>query len=148
MPKPRRPITIGGRVVDGVLHLDSRNLFDAALKHADWQRRVVVTIAPEEKKRSLRANAYYRGVVLRMIADELGYEPDDLHECLLLKFSSKTVADPETGEEVRITQRSRTKTVDEFSAFLERVMLWAAEKLGMTFPEPRRDEEWREERAA
>ena len=45
MPKPKPPLVFSGRVRDGVLHLDKRALFTAALKA--WDGRVTVTVAPE-----------------------------------------------------------------------------------------------------
>jgi hypothetical protein len=146
MPKPKRPLTLGGRVVGGVLHLDSRNLFDAALK--SWDGRVTVTIAPEEERRRARANRYMWGCVLKLMAEESGHSVDDLHELMKLRHNSKLVVDPLTGEETKIGQSTAKLTIPEFSVYLERVMLDGAEWLGITFPQPRRDEEWRQDRAA
>jgi hypothetical protein len=146
MSKPRTPLTVSGRVVDGVLHLDSRKFMDAALR--SWGGRVTVTIAPEEERRRNRANRYYHGVVLKMMAEESGHSADDLHELMKLRHNSKIVVDPLTGEETKIGQSTAKLTIPEFSIYLERVMLDGAEWLGIAFPEPRRDEEWRERTAA
>ena len=60
MPKPKPPLVFSGRVREGVLHLDKRALFTAALKA--WDGRVTVTVAPEvSKRRRERANRYYHG---------------------------------------------------------------------------------------
>jgi hypothetical protein len=68
---------------------------------------------------------------------------DDLHELMKLRHNSKLVVDPLTGEETKIGQSTAKLTIPEFSVYLERVMLDGAEWLGITFPQPRRDEEWR-----
>jgi hypothetical protein len=151
MPKPKRPLTLGGRVVDGVLHLDSRNLFDAALKHADWQRRVVVTIQPEEQKRSSRANAFLWAVVYGQVIvpalRDAGYRDmtaERVHELMKDRHLSEVVISPLTGEEKRVPRSTTTLTPEEFGEFLERTMCDFAELLGCSFPEPRKHEDWRQ----
>jgi hypothetical protein len=52
--------------------------------------------------------------------------------------------DPGTGEEVRIGLTTTTLTVPQFSDFIEHVMLDGAEWCGISWPEPRKSEEWRE----
>jgi hypothetical protein len=134
--RPRNPLVLGGRVGDGgILHLDNRAQLDRALKHPSWQRRVTITIAPEEERRRQRANKYYWGVVLKMMAEECGH-------------NSKLVVEPLTGEEVKIAQSTAKLTIPEFSVYLERVMLDGSEWLGIVFPEPSKHEEWRQDRAA
>jgi hypothetical protein len=147
--KPRNPLVLAGRVVDGgILHLDNRAQLDRALKHPSWQRRVTITIAPEEERRRQRANKYYWGVVLKMMAEECGHTADDLHELMKLRHNSKLVVEPLTGEEVKIAQSTAKLTIPEFSVYLERVMLDGSEWLGIVFPEPSKHEEWRQDRAA
>jgi hypothetical protein len=150
MRKPK-PLVYGGRVtLDGdmqvpTLHIDSPLLYRAALKHL--QGRVTITIAPEEQKRSLRANAFYHGVILKMMSEESGHLPDELHELMKLRHLSATVVDPITGEERKYGRSTATLTIEEFSVYLERVMLDGAEWLGLSFPPPRKHEEYRQEAA-
>lgn len=146
MSKPRTPLTVSGRVSEGVLHLDNRKMLDAALKA--WDGRVMVTIAPEEDRRRNRANRFYWGVVLKLMAEESGHSVDDLHELGKLRHNSKIVVDPLTGEETKIGQSTAKLSIPDFSVYLERVMLDGAEWLGITFPEPRKSEDWREQAAA
>lgn len=141
---PRTPLVLSGRIRDGALHLDAPRFFKAALPK--WEgTRVTVTVAPEVERRRERANRYYRGVVLKMMADESGHTADELHELMKLRHLPAKVVDPITGDE-RTYGRSTTKlTVAEFSLFLEAAMLDGAEWLGLTFPQPRREDEWRED---
>jgi hypothetical protein len=141
MPKPRKPIVAGGYVEAGKVVWDNPRLVTAALK--SWTGRVTVTIAPEVQQRSVRANAYYHGVVLALIAEETGHTADELHEHFKQRFLPVTAVDPLTGEERTYGKSTRTLTVQEFSDYLENVMFFAAEKLGITFPPPRPHEDYR-----
>jgi len=101
-------------------------------------------LRPFEETRRGRANRYYRGVVLRLIAEESGHSADDLHEYFKLRHNSKTVADPATGEELKLAVSTAKLTIQAFSDYLNAVMLDGAEMLGIVFPEPRESEDWRE----
>lgn len=141
MSRAKKPVTFNATVIDGVVHFVSRDVFDAVMKH--WSGSVTVTIAPMLPTRRLRANAYYWGVVLTLMADESGYTPEDLHELMVLRHHSKIVTDPRTGEEVRIPVTTTKDTVEQFSAYIERVMVDGAELFGIVFPEPRPSEDYR-----
>lgn len=157
MPKPK-PLVYGGRVtLDGdmqvaTLHIDSPLMYRAALKHLEG--RVTVTIAPEEQKRSTRANSYLWGVVYRdgvAALREAGYSTltaDQLHELMKDRHNADVILDPFTGEEKRVVKSTAGLPVEEFGIFIEKVMVDLATLCGISFPEPRKHEEWREGRAA
>ena len=142
MTKPKPPLVFSGRVRDGVLHLDKRALFDAALKA--WNGRVTVTVAPEVERRRERANRYYHGVVLKLMAEESGHTADELHELMKLRHLSASLVDPITGEERRYGKSTAVLSIAGFAQYLEHVMLDGAEWLGISFPPPRRNEEYRQ----
>ena len=143
MPKPRTPLVLSGRVADGEIHIDAPKFLKAALPK--WEGvRITITIAPEVERRRERANKYYWAVVLKLMAEESGHTADDLHELMKLRHHSKVIAHPVTGEEVRIGQSTTTLSIADFSVYLEKVMLDGAEWLGLTFPPPRHDDDWRD----
>jgi hypothetical protein len=154
MAKPRRPLVLGGRVVDGVLHLDNRQQFEAAVKHADWQRRVTVTVEPEEQVRSQRANRYLFGVIYRdaVIAfherGDLNMSKLRLHAIMKEHHNWEDIIDPFTGEIMRRGADTKGLPVEAFGVFIEKVMQELSEYLGIVFDEPRRHEDWREKAAA
>jgi hypothetical protein len=147
----KRPLVLGGRVVDGAVHFDNRKMLDAALK--SWSGRVVVTIGPEQQRRSLKANSYLWGVVYRdavVALREAGYTTltsDQLHELMKDRHNAEVVLDPFSGEERRVVKSTRDLPVEDFGIFIERVMVDLAELCGISFPEPRKHEEWRERAA-
>ncbi len=125
------------------LHLDSPVYFKKALAH--FRGRVKVTLEPEIERRRARANRYYWGVVLKMMAEETGHTPDQIHEFMKIRHNSSkaTITDPLTGEEVLLPQSTAKLSIADFSVYLERVMLFAAEWLGIVFPDPTPAEDWR-----
>ena len=149
MAKSRKPIVAGGEAIDGKVVFDFPKVVSAALK--TWTGRIVVTIAPEEQRRSVRANAYLWGVIYRdavAALKEAGYSSltaDQLHEILKDKHNAEVVIDPFTGEERRVVKSTRDLTVEEFGVFIEHSMVDLAELCGISFPEPRKHEDWREE---
>ena len=85
---------------------------------------------------SSQQNRYYRGVVVKMIADELGYlRPDDVHEALKLEFL-RVEADPEHGKPFAYGRSTTTLKTDEFEDYLERIRIWAASFCGLIIPKP------------
>lgn len=83
------------------------------------------------KNRSLNQNNYYHGVVVKMIADELGYEnPNDVHmelRRLFLKVSDKPLLK---------TRSTTTLTTSEMEDYLAKIRIWALSELNITIPLP------------
>ena len=124
-----------------------------------------VSVEEAKSKRSNDANAYYWGVVVEMISEATGYEPEEIHEYLCGarwgwkdKRVPKTPRNPEGVESVPV----RTTTTDkdgkrsvlaimQFQEFVEFARRFAAVKLNLMIPDP--DKAWklhqeREEAAA
>ncbi len=99
-------------------------------KHAGHE--VDVVFKRHREKRSDRANRYYFGVVIPLIADYCGYERDEMHEALAMKFL-RIEDDPITGT----PRRQRTPKTDskEFAEYVDRCRRFATE-LGVYVPDP------------
>ena len=111
-----------------------------------------LTVEREAATRSLEANAYYWGVVVKALADHTGYTADETHEVLKIKFLPKDVAlrtgMGEVVAEFVIGGSTRTLTVGEFFDYVERIRQWAFEALDVDIPPA--DPTWRlqDERSA
>lgn len=70
------------------------------------------------------------------IEQETGQPQVDVHDYYCLKFLSRDIADPATGEAVRIGGHTSTLTTEAFTDFLNRVQADAATELGITLPTP------------
>lgn len=99
-------------------------------------RAVWVTVSRQQHLRSLPANRYYWGVVVETVAAYIGETREDTHA--LLKARHLPARSLETIEGIVIDDvppTTRNLTIEEFSAYVERVKVWAAQFLGLHIPE-------------
>lgn len=93
-------------------------------------KRIDVTIRKERSQRSTNQNNYYFGVVCKVLGDYFGYEVDDMHEALKLKFLQVGPCDVPT---IKSTTKLNTS---EFEDYLERIRRWAATEYSVVVPLP------------
>lgn len=107
-----------------------------------------VEIAVEQPAvtRSARANAYYWGKVIEAIAESTHNDPDDVHESMKLLHLPKAVClrtgNGEVVAEFVIGGSTTLLTSTQFFDYVERIRMWAFEKLDCDIPPP--DPEWRQ----
>lgn len=96
------------------------------LKPGDY----VIEVKRNRPIRSLAHNKYYFAI-LKLIATETGNDVDRLHEIAKKKFNGEMVQLPKSGMEMvgRSTSELDSK---EFSAYINRVKLWANDEFGIT----------------
>lgn len=138
----REPLIATGEIKSGKFEWTTAFKFVQAALTRWPDGRLDITFAQREDTRSARANRYMWGVVLRMMAAESGVPAEEMHELMKLRHNFTTVIDP-NGEEVKVGQSTSKLTVSEFTDYLERVMLDGSEWLGIIFPEPRHEDNWR-----
>ena len=150
MAKPK-PVLRSVRIEAGKLLLSdgtergealARRLLAGAYKHLP-DGPYEMELRPFAETRRAKANAFLWAVVYKLIAEASGYTPDELHEIFKVRHNSKLVADPATGEEMRIGLTTTKLTIEQFSVYLEACMVDGAEWWGVSFPEPRESEDWR-----
>ena len=75
--------------------------------------------------RSNPQNKYYFGVIVDMISQETGNEPEETHELLKLKF-------------LKTMGKQNTTQLDtrEFNLYIEKIQRWASITLNMVIPDP------------
>lgn len=100
-------------------------------------------LRPFEETRRARANAYLWAVPYKLIAAESGYSADEVHELMKIRHNSTRIVDPSTGEEIRVGQSTAKLSVQDFSDFIERVLVDAAEWWGIVCPEPNSSQDFR-----
>lgn len=119
-----------------------------------------VTIEPAKSKRSNDANAYYWGVVVELMSESTGYEPEEIHEYLCGarwgwkdKRVPKTPRNPQGVESVPVRTTTTDEhgkravlTIMEFMEFTEFARRFAAKKLGLFIPDPDPNYKLHEER--
>lgn len=93
---------------------------------------VEITVTVARNKRTDRQARYYFGVVVPLIAEHCGYDKQEMHELLAMRFL-RIEDDPVTGA----PRRKRTPDTDtaEFSVYVDQCIQFAA-ALGVYIPEP------------
>ena len=94
----------------------------------------VVEFKHHKNKRSNQQNRYLWGVVYALIAEELGYSVDEIHDLLAKKFIPSH--EIEVFGESRIVAKSTAKlSTIEFSNYVESIRAFVAE-YGIVIPDP------------
>ena len=99
------------------------------LKPGDYK----VYVCDDRPSRSLNQNAYYWSVVIPIIAGEIGYQKEELHEALKIKFLPKEIK--VKGKPYTIGGSTGKLNTKQFNEYLEAVIQMASE-LGIYIPEP------------
>ena len=102
-----------GTVLKGKIKLDNAPRFTEYLAGFEGKK-IELVLRNRNVGRSEKMNDYYWGVVVKTIADELGYEPKEMHKALKEHLDVKSTAKLNTAE---------------FKEYLERVRRFAAQKL-------------------
>ena len=92
---------------------------------------IYVTVSKETKRRSNNQNAYYHGVVIKLLAECTGYTPDEAHDAVRWLFLR--VRRDGLPESVRSTTSLSTA---EFETYMTDIRQWASVELGCYIPEP------------
>ena len=121
-----------GLVQDGKLRIDYRAQFDAYLRRFEGEA-VEVEVRKRRSQRSRAQNAFWWSVVVPTLAEHTGYSKDEMHEALKAKFLS--TEDLSLGL-TKIGSTAKLGT-QEFADLVDRVVLWAAEALGVIVPPPK-----------
>lgn len=109
-----------GRMKDGQLLLDDKRSFEAKLaKLPDGP--IVLRVEPGDETRTLVANRYYMGIVLKAIAEHTGSTTDELHKVYKDEFNG--------GKSTTVLSQQA------FLDYVEMVRRHAAEFHGIAIPD-------------
>ncbi len=127
-----------GSIVGGVLDVHKARLRAALGAMRDGP--VVITIERKKPSRTVNQNAYYHGVVVKLIADETGQDAESVHEFLKRECNAAcvTFTNKRSGEEYEtwVGQSTAALNVNEFYDYVERCRAWAGTFLGLELPDP------------
>ena len=108
-----------GKVKLGKLTLDDNLGFRDYLRLIEGD--VHLEIKPAEKVRSPQQNAYYR-VIIRILAKELGYTEQEMHETIKEKYDVVS---------------TKQLSVEEFTELIEQIKRWSVIDMGIVLPNAR-----------
>ena len=115
----RAPI-FRGKVEKGRIILDNKDRFRPYLASFE-NKRIELILRERSEGRSDQQNAYYHGVVVKMISDKTGHDPEEAHQKL--------------KEHFKVTTTTKMKTA-EFQEYIEKCRRFAAEFLELNIPDP------------
>ncbi len=129
-----KPIFLG-QISDGKLSLDKSQQFKEYLQTLNGKR-VELTVEKLTHPRTNSQNRYYWGVVVKLIAEHTGHDPEQIHELLKHLHSPKWHFQTAPISTSKIpTSTTRLDTL-EFADYTERCRVWANEFLGLSIPLP------------
>jgi len=89
-----------------------------------------VEVKKRRKIRSIKQNRYYRGVVIPIIALEMGQSTDDTHAIFGKQFLSKKITLP-SGEEIEIVRSTASLDTLQFYQYVDKVIFVGTNDLGL-----------------
>lgn len=92
-------------------------------------------VSPVGDIRNAKQNRYYWGIVIRVMAEEIGYTADEMHEALKVRYLST-----DFNEKYPRIGSTRLLTVTQMNAYLDRVIVGAAQD-GILIPESERPDD-------
>lgn len=118
---------------DGRLHLLNRDMFNRYIQAFNESDTLYVTIkkVTGRKIRSLDQNSYYWGVVISILCDYTGYEKEEMHEALKMKFLT---IEPARGLPYTISTADLSTV--HFNKYIEIIKRWASIEFGIFIPDP------------
>ena len=117
-----------GEVKNGQLFFENRERFDKYL--GGLTGKVKVVVRKWRKNRSLNQNSYYWGVVIKILAEELGYTDEQCHNALKWEFLRVE------GKRIPTIKSTALLTTLEFMDFIDKIQIWAAQELNINIPSP------------
>jgi hypothetical protein len=126
-----------GTIRDSKLFLDKGEKFKQYLAGLNGKR-VQVTVEKIKHSRTLQQNKYYWGVVVKLIAQHTGHDPEQIHELLKQKFSPKWHWNTPVTITPTLSVPTSTTRLDtlEFVEYTEKCRIWANEFLNLNIPLP------------
>ncbi len=118
-----------GKVERGKLVLDYPTQFVVRLASLEGKR-VEVIVRRETKTRSNQQNRYLWGIVYAIISDSTGYDPEQVHDAMKIKFASKHLEN-----DLTITERISKMDTVRMTQYIDDIKRWASEFLNCYIPD-------------
>ena len=120
---------IFGKIKDGELKV--QRFFKSEIKKLEGKD---IEIRPLSNSRSSQQNRYLWGVVYKIIGDELGMTPEEVHETYKVKFLSykKELKD----KWYSFTRSTTDLNTVEFGEYIDKIVRHASSELGLIIPDP------------
>ena len=93
----------------------------------------IVDVKKQRNNRSNMQNNYYWACIVQPLASELGYFPDEMHDCLKVKFASEwqSIEINERLVGLQIVNSSARMNTKDFEVYAEQIRIWALSELNI-----------------
>ena len=93
----------------------------------------IVSVKKQRNNRSNMQNNYYWACIVQPLASELGYFPDEMHDCLKIKFASEwqSIEINERQIGLQVINSSARMNTKEFEVYADQIRIWALTELGI-----------------
>jgi len=93
----------------------------------------IVDVKKQRNNRSNMQNNYYWACIVQPLASELGYFPDEMHDCLKVKFASEwqSIEINERQIGLQIINSSARMNTKDFEVYADQIRIWAMTELGI-----------------
>ena len=100
---------------------------------------VDIIIRKHKTKRTDEQNKYYWGVVVSILSNHFGYDPEEMHEELKIMFNPiQSKIEPARTIGGSTTKLSTVEFFSDESSYVERICRWAATEHGVYIPPPKK----------
>lgn len=124
-------------VEEGKVELEDKASFQKFC--AKKKGRLFITVSHMQKPRSNNQNRYYWGVVIKLLCEHTGQDPDDMHAFLGSKFLSHEmeIEGPNKSKEiVKVTKSTKDLSTIAFEDYMSECRMWSSMFLSVAIPEP------------
>lgn len=93
----------------------------------------IVDVKKQRNNRSNMQNNYYWACIVQPLASELGYFPDEMHDCLKVKFASEwqSIEINERQVGLQVVNSSARMNTKDFEVYAEQIRIWALSELNI-----------------
>tara|TARA_R100000544_G_C2223357_1_gene58980 strand:- start:1439 stop:1822 length:384 start_codon:yes stop_codon:yes gene_type:complete len=93
----------------------------------------IVDVKKQRNNRSNMQNNYYWACIVQPLASMLGYFPDEMHDCLKVKFASEwqSIEINERQIGLQIINSSARMNTKDFEVYADQIRIWAMTELGI-----------------
>lgn len=126
-------LTYYSTIKDGRLQKNVSEVIAKELHHFEGKR-IELTIQKLKSTRSTQQNRYW-WLMVGIVAKEIGYTSEELHEILKRLFLTRTKVNEKTGEIYEYAGSTAKLNKTEFSDLVENFKRWAAQEFDIVLPD-------------
>ena len=119
-----------GLVIDSFIAITAKEQFARHVSSFEGKW-VQVIVRKQIVKRSLQQNRWYWGCIIAMLALHCGYDAEEMHDALKMRF----LLDRTVNDALPTVRSTTSLSTEEFAAYCEQCRQLAAE-MGVNIPDP------------